>query len=169
MTTGAFAQYAVALTAGSRLYVSGGAGGVGCHAVQLAKKVYGVGEVATTVSMGKMEFVRRMGADVCVDYKKEDVKELLKGWADAALDTTGEPAGAVVKDGGKIVSMVRPIDGVFVMLRSNATLMKRVAKAIEDGKLDVVIDKVYPLEDGLDAIRHVAGGRSTGKVVIKVC
>jgi alcohol dehydrogenase len=92
---------------GSKVLITGGAGGVGTVAVQLAKHVLGAATVATTCSGGdKAELVRSLGADVVVDYKKDKFWEQLQDY-DAAFDTTGESAKCVlaVRRGGKVVTI----------------------------------------------------------------
>lgn len=71
---------------GSRLFISGGAGGVGTLAIQLAK-YYGA-EVTTTASPRGHALVRELGADRVVDYTRENFAHTLEGF-DAALDAVG--------------------------------------------------------------------------------
>jgi alcohol dehydrogenase len=92
---------------GSKVLITGGAGGVGTVAVQLAKHVLRAATVATTCSGGdKAELLRSLGADVVVDYKKDKFWEQLQDY-DAAFDTTGESAKCVlaVRRGGKVVTI----------------------------------------------------------------
>jgi NADPH:quinone reductase-like Zn-dependent oxidoreductase len=72
-------------TKGKHVIVPRGAGGVGCFAIQLMK-AWGA-SVASTCSTKNVEFVRGLGADVVVDYTKEDVGAVLSGY-DVAFDTT---------------------------------------------------------------------------------
>ncbi|MEZ2391413.1 NADP-dependent oxidoreductase [bacterium RCC_150] len=91
---------------GTRLFISGGAGGVGTLAIQLAK--YFGAEVTTTASPRGETLVRRLGADAVVDYTKDNPAELLRGF-DAALDLVGgealEQAFRILKPGSKVVSV----------------------------------------------------------------
>jgi NADPH:quinone reductase-like Zn-dependent oxidoreductase len=91
---------------GGRLYISGGAGGVGTLAIQIAKW-FGA-EVATTASGLGMELVRNVGADHVIDYKKDKAWNVLRDY-DYAFDLIGgqELTGAfrIVKPGGKVVSI----------------------------------------------------------------
>jgi alcohol dehydrogenase len=91
---------------GGRLYISGGAGGVGTLAIQIAKW-FGA-EVATTASGRGIELVRNLGADHVIDYKKDKAWNVLRHY-DYAFDLIGgqELTGAfrIVKPGGKVVSI----------------------------------------------------------------
>lgn len=164
------------LSKGDSVFVSGGAGGVGIHAMQIAKSMYGAAKVATTASPPKFDFVKAYGADEIVDYKSQDAGEVLKNWADVAFDCTGEPAmvaktlkeGIVSTEKSKSIVSFESNDVPFMMLMPIAALMDRLATALKDGKLKVVIDKVYKFEDGLEAIKYQAAGRAKGKIIIKM-
>lgn len=76
---------------GSKVFVSGGAGGVGTLAIQIAK-ILGAETVATTASPGeKTDLCKSLGADVVVNYRDEKFEEKLQDY-DFAFDTTTESA-----------------------------------------------------------------------------
>jgi NADPH:quinone reductase len=81
------------LTAGQTVLIHGGAGGVGHVAIQMAQ--YLGARVCTTVSNPeKAEFARSLGAEHCIDYRKEDLVEAVMAWTegrgvDVAFDTIG--------------------------------------------------------------------------------
>jgi len=90
---------------GDRLYISGGAGGVGTMAIPIAKRMGA--EVATTASGSGEALVSRLGADRVIDYTREKVQDVLHDY-DAAFDLIGDDlAGtfAILKPGGKVVSI----------------------------------------------------------------
>ena len=96
----------LALTPGQRVFVSGGAGGVGTFALQLAKWLGA--EVATTASSRGEALVRRLGADVVVDYTTTSFERELRDY-DAAFDLVGgdtlRRTFAVLKPGARVVSI----------------------------------------------------------------
>jgi NADPH:quinone reductase-like Zn-dependent oxidoreductase len=89
-----------------RIFIPGGAGGVGTFALQLAKHLGAT--VATTASPRGRSLVERLGADVVVDYTAQDFTRELRDY-DAALDLVGGDtlmgAFSVVRRGGKVVSI----------------------------------------------------------------
>ena len=91
---------------GTRLFISGGAGGVGTLAIQLAKH-FGA-EVTTTASPRGDELVRRLGADRVIDYTRQRFADELQDY-DAVLDLVGgetlKQAFRILKPGGKVVSI----------------------------------------------------------------
>jgi NADPH:quinone reductase-like Zn-dependent oxidoreductase len=91
---------------GTRLFISGGAGGVGTLAIQLAK--YSGAEVTTTASTRGEALVRRLGADRVIDYNRENFAEVLHGF-DAVLDLVGgetlRDSFRILKSGGRVVSI----------------------------------------------------------------
>lgn len=91
------------LERGQRVLIQAGAGGVGSVAIQLAKHLGA--EVLTTCSAANVELVKRLGADVVIDYRAQDWREVARG-CDAVLDSLGGDAlpGAIatVKKGGRV-------------------------------------------------------------------
>ncbi len=91
---------------GSRIFIPGGAGGVGTFAIQLAKWLGA--EVTTTASPRGRALVEALGADVVIDYTKERFEERLRDM-DGAFDLLGGEtllkSFGVVKRGGKVVSI----------------------------------------------------------------
>src|SRR5829696_5285269 len=97
------------LKPGQRVLVHAGAGGLGSTVIQLAKHLSAM--VATTASGQNAELVRSLGADVVVDYKKENFAEVLSGY-DVVLDSFGgqnlQKSLTVLKPGGQAISVTGP-------------------------------------------------------------
>ena len=98
------------MKAGDKVFIQAGAGGVGHIAIQIAK-AFGA-TVATTCSDRNIAFVKELGADVPIDYKKQDYNEILTDY-DIVLDSLGgdhrAKARKCLKPGGRIVSLVSDI------------------------------------------------------------
>jgi alcohol dehydrogenase len=94
------------LSAGQRVFIPGGAGGVGTFAIQIAKHLGA--HVATTASARGEALVKRLGADVVIDYTRERFEDKLSGY-DCAFDLLGGDTLArlwsVLKPGGRVVSI----------------------------------------------------------------
>jgi NADPH:quinone reductase-like Zn-dependent oxidoreductase len=94
------------LSAGQRVFIPGGAGGVGTFAIQIAKHLGAY--VATTASTRGETLVKRLGADVVIDYLHERFEDKLSGY-DCAFDLLGDDTLArlwpVLKPGGRVVSI----------------------------------------------------------------
>ncbi|MBV5286911.1 MAG: NADP-dependent oxidoreductase [Methyloversatilis discipulorum] len=106
------------LQAGHKVFIPAGAGGVGTFAIQLAKHLGAT--VGTTTSTGNVQFVGRLGADEIVDYKKQAFESVLRGY-DVVLGTVRgdavEKSVDILKPGGRIVSLVGPLDAAFARAR----------------------------------------------------
>jgi alcohol dehydrogenase len=91
---------------GQRIFISGGAGGVGSFAIQIAKH-FGA-QVATTASPRGEALVRQLGADMVIDYTQQQPASVLSGF-DGAFDLIGgdtlEQAFAIVRPGATVVSV----------------------------------------------------------------
>lgn len=121
------------LQAGQKVFIPAGSGGIGTFAIQLAK--YLGAKVGTTTSTGNVQWVSRLGADEVIDYRKQEFHTVLRGY-DAVLGTVRgdaiEKSIDILKPGGKIVSIVGPLDAAFartkrlnVVLRFVFGLMSR--------------------------------------------
>ncbi len=94
------------LAPGSRVFIPGGAGGVGTFAIQIAKWLGA--EVTTTASPRGRALVERLGADVVIDYTTQRFEDHVRDM-DGAFDLLGgetlEKCFGVVKRGGTVVSV----------------------------------------------------------------
>jgi NADPH:quinone reductase-like Zn-dependent oxidoreductase len=102
------------LKKGQKVLIHAGSGGVGTFAIQLAKHIGAI--VATTTSTTNVDMVRSLGADVVIDYKKEDFAKVLDGY-DLVVNSldkdTLEKSLKVLKPGGKLISISGPPDMAF--------------------------------------------------------
>jgi NADPH:quinone reductase-like Zn-dependent oxidoreductase len=92
------------LKKGQKVLIHAGSGGVGTFAIQLARHLGAL--VATTTSTANLDWVKRLGADTVIDYRKEDFETILHDF-DVVLDTQGgetlEKSLRVLKPGGKLL------------------------------------------------------------------
>lgn len=99
---------------GQKVLVHAGSGGLGSTVIQLAKHLGAT--VATTASGKNADLVRSLGADVVVDYTKEDFGDLLSGY-DVVLDSLGgenlEKSLTVIRPGGQAIGVAGPPDPGF--------------------------------------------------------
>ncbi|TGL17213.1 NADP-dependent oxidoreductase [Leptospira levettii] len=98
------------LKKGQKVFIQAGSGGVGTFAIQLAKHLGAF--VATTTSETNVEMVKGLGADLVIDYKKEDFTTLLKDY-DVVLHSNREntilkKSLSILKHGGVLVSLTGP-------------------------------------------------------------
>ena len=109
---------------GDKVLIHAGSGGVGTFAIQLAKHLGAT--VATTASAGNADLVRSLGADVVVDYRRENFETVLSGYDVVLNSLDGETLRkslAVLKPGGKLISISGPPDPAFARAQGlNAVL-----------------------------------------------
>lgn len=170
---------------GQNVLIYGASGAVGTAAVQVAK-YYGA-NVTGVCSTANIDLVRSLGADLVIDYTKEDIdKHGIK--YDIIFDTVGyspfsRSVRSLQKNGHylRVVHMsVAPIfKGLWTTLTSNKKVIGGVTKEkpedllflnrlIEGGQLKPVIDRSYPLQQIAEAHRYVEAGHKKGNVVITI-
>ena len=99
------------LKKGQKVFIQAGSGGVGTFAIQLAKHLGAT--VATTTSADNFDLVKDLGADIVIDYRKDDFESVLHDY-DVVLNSqdakTLEKSLRVLKPGGKLISISGPPD-----------------------------------------------------------
>lgn len=156
-----------ALRVGESILIHGGAGGVGHVAIQMAKAIGA--RVFTTVREANFEFAKSLGADVMIDYEKEDyvdviMRETAGRGVDVVFDTIGGNTLSRSPDAlaqlGRVVSIVdiaQPQNVVqawgknasyhFVFTRQNRGKLDELSALIERGQLRPHVGAVYSLAD----------------------
>jgi NADPH:quinone reductase-like Zn-dependent oxidoreductase len=122
------------LQKGQKVLIHAGSGGVGTIAIQLAKHLGAY--VATTTSTVNIDLVKSLGADVVIDYKKDNFEEVLQDY-DVVLnslgtDTLKKSLGAL-KPGGKLISISGPPDPDFANANGSGWLLQQVMRLLSFG------------------------------------
>jgi NADPH:quinone reductase-like Zn-dependent oxidoreductase len=119
------------LKKGQKVLIHAGSGGVGTFAIQLARQVGAT--VATTTSAANADLVKRLGADVVIDYRKDDFEKLLYGY-DVVLNSLGnetlKKSLRVLKPGGKLISISGPPDPDFAREIGSPWILKPVMRVL---------------------------------------
>jgi NADPH:quinone reductase-like Zn-dependent oxidoreductase len=122
------------LKKGQKVLIHAGSGGVGTFAIQLAKHLGAT--VATTTSTENVALVKSLGADVVVDYKQEDFAKALSGY-DVVLNSldkdTLQKSLAVLKPGGKLISISGPPDRTFAKESGFNWMLQQVMRLLSFG------------------------------------
>jgi alcohol dehydrogenase len=119
------------LKKGQKVFIQAGSGGVGTFAIQLAKHLGAT--VATTTSAANIELVKSLGADIVIDYKKDDFELTLKDY-DVVLNSqdakTLEKSLRILKPGGKLISISGPSDVDFAKEIGSSWFVKLILKIL---------------------------------------
>lgn len=177
---------------GEQVLIVGASGGVGSFAVQIAK-VFG-GEVTGVCSGRNVALVEALGADHVIDYSRTDFSGGDRRY-DVILDIGGNSSltklrralttdGRLVIVGGEtdgrwlggsdrslraiaLSPFVKQQLGTFVA-KENAADLTVLCELVDSGQISPFIDRVFPLSDVADAIRHLVEGRSRGKTAVAI-
>ena len=120
---------------GQKVFIQAGSGGVGTFAIQLAS--YLGAFVATTTSTRNIELVKRLGADLVIDYKTQDFSAILKDY-DLVLHSNREKivlkkSLGILKKGGQLISLVGPPTLEFALEIGLPWHLKFVTKLLSSG------------------------------------
>lgn len=162
-----------------RILIHGGAGGVGSMAVQLAKNRGAY--VIATASEENHAFLKSIGADEVIDYRKQKFEEVISN-VDVILDTIGgdtqERSWRVLNKGGCLVSIVGPpsqqkarqfgVHATSLLVQPRADQLAQIAKLFEEGKIKPVVSHVFPLADAAKAHEQSETRHTRGKIVLQV-
>lgn len=168
----------IGLKKGQRILIYGATGSLGTAAVQLAREI---GAHVTAVGNTKnVELVRSLGADEIIDHLKEDFTKNGQTY-DLILDATGKLPYSSCRRSVAAGGLFVPTDGLrnilialvsknvkFKVARPSKKHVLYLKELIEAGKYRAVIDRIYPLEDVVEATRYVETGQKTGNVVLQL-
>jgi len=122
------------LKRGQKVLIHAGSGGVGTIAIQLAKHLGAF--VATTTSAGNIDWVKALGADVVIDYKKQDFATALRDY-DVVMNSLGneelKKSLQVLKPGGHLISISGPPTPAFAVARGLAWPLRQVLRLLSFG------------------------------------
>ena len=179
-------QGTVGAAAGRRVLVNGGGGGSGAFAIQLAKRL---GAHVTAVdNAGKQDFMRSVGADDVLDYRRADFTRTDQPY-DLVLDLVAHRSvfayrralargGRYRCVGGTVRALLRVVTvgwlagrltgrslGVL-LVKEGPPHFEPLADLCLAGEIDIHIDRTFSLDDVAAALAHVGEGRALGKVVV---
>ncbi len=167
---------------GQQVLIYGASGSVGTYAVQLAKLL---GAEVTAVSSAKNhKLLHSLGADKTLDYSKANFPQLLTQY-DLVFDAVDKlPFSLAVKHltpSGTFLNIASPLPSLHMLwtqLHSKKRIimatspkitreeMNYLTQLVEEGKLRVIMDKTYPLEEIQAAHAYVELGHKVGNVGI---
>ena len=169
----------IKLVVGQKIFIHGGAGGIGTVAIQIAKNIGAY--VATTAKSEDADFVKQLGADEVIDYKSQDFTEVLSDY-DAVFDLVGgddfNKSLTILKSGGVAVSMIAQADedkvtelGVTAITQAThvkTDALNTLSELIDQGVVTPQIGKAFALSEIKEAFEARESGSVRGKVVIVV-
>ena len=150
------------------ILVYGASGAIGTLAIQIAK-YYGVAADGVC-SSANLKLVKDLGADAVKDYTNKNFK-LDDEKYDLIFDTVGKKKSSglkyknALKTNGKFISVDDGNPGTKAVCKENLNILKDL---LESKKLKPVIDKIYPIEQIVEAHRYVDKGHKKGNVIITI-
>lgn len=169
---------------GERVLIIGAGGSIGLHAVQIARAMGA--EVTAVDSSIKLDLLRRMGAAHVIDYAREDFADSGRTF-DVIFDmvprTSFTDCMRVLAADGRYLSgnprlsiMLRSIwtmrvtdrSASFAFAGETPSELDALKAMIEDGRIQSIVDRVYPMERAADAHRLVETEQRLGAVVIAI-
>jgi len=179
------------LQPGEDVLVLGAGSGVGIAAIQIAK-FFGARVIATTGSDGKLQKARQLGADHVINHKTQKIREEIRRITNKrGVDVVFEHVGTATWDdsvaslalSGRLVTCGATtgydakIDLRFLFSRQLSLLgsymgvkseLHTVMKLVSAGRLNPVVDRVFPLAEAAAAHAYLESGAQFGKVVLRV-
>src|SRR5216684_1393178 len=153
------------LKPGETMAVLGAAGGTGLAACELGR-LMGLKVIACASSDEKLEFAKQHGAELTLNYAKEDLKEgrfLVIGFA--AGDIPKIPLNLALLKGCDIRGVFW---GAWARLNpeKNRANLEKLVKWTAEGKISSHVDRTFPLAQTADALKVLAGRKAMGKVIL---
>ncbi len=169
---------------GEKVLINGAGGSIGIFGVQIAKAMGA--EVTAVDSAIKEEMLRRAGADHFIDYAREDFSESGQTY-DVIFSMVAKssylkcinalkPGGCYLMANPRISDMLRSVfttwftdkKSIFAFAGEKEEALFTLKRMIEDGKINAIVDKVYPCEQAAEAHRRVEAERRLGSIVLSL-
>lgn len=161
-----------------KVLITGGSGGVGLYAVQIAR-IHGAHVTAVGEESGR-ELVSRLGAERYLDYRS-DASDELSGF-DVMLDAAGagddEAAYRALRPGARMILLAAPpnaerakehdVEASFFIVCRNAQELSNLCAFVDKGILEPFVSQTFPLADGRDAYESWNQPHPPGKTVLSV-
>ena len=147
-----------------KILIYGATGAVGTAAIQIAK--YHNAQITAVCSEHGKELVRKLGVDKTVLYDKEDYAKITEKFDiifDAVGKITKKQCAHLLNNKG-IFKSVEGFEVASVEIRQLLFLQE----LFEKGKYKATIDKIYSLDNIVEAHRYVDTGRKKGNVVLRI-
>lgn len=168
------------LESGQTVMIIGASGGVGSVAIQLAKNAGA--RVIAIASEANHSYMKELGADITLDYSRDDLTDAVKDAADnGKLDlifdcSRGDVLSKthqLIKQGGHLVSITNSkpehrddVNFQYVFVEPNAPQLEKLAQLADEGKLKINVTKTYPLVKSAQALRDIITLHTKGKIVV---
>jgi NADPH:quinone reductase-like Zn-dependent oxidoreductase len=173
-------KYAVEILPGQKVLLYGASGGVGSYAIQIARLF--TTEVTAVCSTDKMNLALDLGAKVVIDYTKEDF------WTNGqTYDFIFDIVGRKIISYDRCKNSLSP-KGVFITTDAETVIFKQIWNKriktfmaavttesldylriqIEAGKIHTIIDKIFPLNNIVEAHKYYEKGHLKGKIVVNI-
>ena len=157
------------LEKGQTILIHGGAGAVGAYAVRLAS--HAGAAVIATASGDDEAYLKSIGANQVIDYRKAQFEKVLREKVDVVFDLVGgdtqKRSFLVLKEGGHLVAATQPVSqeetarhrvsGEMMRLAPSADMLGRIARLLEEGTIRPDVATLYALQDAAQAWKDLAG------------
>jgi NADPH:quinone reductase-like Zn-dependent oxidoreductase len=162
------------LQKGERVLIHGGAGAVGLFAVQLA--MWHGAHVIATSSEANIDFVKQLGADEVIDYRKRRFEEA--GVVDVIFDTVGgetlDRSWDLLNPGGRLVTIAADaesttdprVKNAFFIVEQDGEQLASLSKLFDSGAVKAFVKAELPMEEADHAYSGLIAGKP-GKLVIR--
>ncbi len=164
---------------GQKVLIHGGGGPLGSVAAQLAR--HAGAHVSVTAGDASIAIARATGADVVIDYQRQDFATLVRD-VDVVIDTVGgavqEASWGVLKKGGLLVATAVPpsperaaaagVRAEMLQTPPRGDVLGKIADLVDAGRLRVAVSHEFALADAARAHRLGESGQARGKIVLHV-
>ena len=150
---------------GQKVLIYGASGSVGTYSVQLAKVF--AADVTAVCSAENVDLVKSLGADTVLDYTHPDFTQNLQSY-DLIFDAVGKMNSSLAKIHLNKTAVYLNVLTSSFGLKLKSEDLAFLKTLIEANQLKSVIDRIYPLEEIVEAHRYVDKGHKKGNVVINI-